>query len=155
MKIFKKSIITLILISIIGCDTDGTDSINYPEKIFEGNVILKTQQEVDDFGTEHYTRITGYLEIGQIETYNGSITNINELSSLTSIDGFLRIQSLDLLDNINGLSNITQIGAFIELVGNYSLINLDGLNSITSVHGDLGIHYNTKLINLDGFDNIT
>ena len=47
--------------------------------IYNGDVILSSQQEVDDFGANNYTHITGYLVIGSDDAGNYSITNLDAL----------------------------------------------------------------------------
>ena len=53
----------------------------YEDNVFEGDVILLSQQEVDDFGANNYTKITGSLMIG-------------EENSTTDIFTFIPLQTL-------------------------------------------------------------
>ncbi len=53
---------------------------------YTGNLTLSTQAAVNAFD---YTKVTGDLKI--IETVSKSITNLNHLSKLTSVEGDLYI----------------------------------------------------------------
>jgi hypothetical protein len=59
-KIFSvnKLIIPFIAFFLICCDKD-----TYVEVFYEGNVILVTQKEVDEFGANGYTNVSGSIEI--------------------------------------------------------------------------------------------
>ena len=62
------------------------------ENIYDGDVILRTQQEVDDFGTNNYTQINGFLIIGKLENEGYSdITDLNPLHSLKHIENYFYI----------------------------------------------------------------
>ncbi len=125
--------------------------INYSfsQNIFNGNVDLATQSEVEAFGDNDYTEITGSL---RIET--NSILSLSTLSTLTIIGNDLWIRGTS-LSNLNGLQNITSIGDELRISDNLNLQNIDGLNSTSSVNGHLFIENNSSLENIDGLINIT
>ncbi|MEE9362134.1 MAG: Ig-like domain-containing protein [Cellulophaga sp.] len=118
------------------------------ENIYNGNITLTTQQEIDDFGANNYTQINGGLKIINSGV---SITNITPLSSITSIVGDFDIQNNTNLSNLNGLGNITSIGGYLHIINNVNLANLEGLSSITSIGSDIN---NSNLTNLNGLSNI-
>jgi len=59
-------IILTIISSLFGC---RKEDIN-PKRIYEGDVTLHTQKEVDDFGALEYTIITGFLENGSLHFHH-------------------------------------------------------------------------------------
>ena len=79
-------------------------------RYFNGNLVLATQQEVDEFGAFGFTSINGSLTIGSEENY----TDITSLSPLSSI---------------------VYIGDNLTIVGNENLTSLQALSSITNVQG--------------------
>jgi hypothetical protein len=106
--------------------TEGTFEI--PQKIFEGDVTLKTQQEVDDFGAEKYTIINGDLLIGKL-TYLSNINSVSNLNSLKRINGSLTLVGLTELEDLNGLNNLIYIRDNMRLLGATDIIN----NSICAI----------------------
>jgi len=120
--------------------------------VFEGNVTLSTQQEIDDFGIQNYYKITGYLQIGSnVITGNNSITNLNSLTNLSIINNDLRIYYNNSLINLNGLNNISSIGGDINILENDLLNNIDDLSSLSLFNGDINISGNEVLVNIDAF----
>lgn len=113
------------------------------EGVWEGSLFVLS--EADLVLLEGYHSITGTLLILDIGIPT-SITNLDSLSSLTSIGGNLRI-SLDTLTDISGLSGLTSVGGLY--IGSNSSLNSAALSSLTSVEGDLQINWNRSLINLD------
>ncbi len=145
----SKGAVTTSAISsfIVAANTPPSPTSN----VYTGNVTLTTQQEVDDFGAKNYMEITGSL------TINGtSITNIDALSTLTSVGGYLRIgHNNDVLANLDGLSSLTSIGGYLWVAYNNVLANLDGLSSLTSIGEYLLVGFNNALVNLDGLFGLT
>lgn len=119
--------------------------------IFNGDVFLSTQQEVDDFGANNYTEIVGEL------TINGNSGDITSLTSLTSIT---KVKSLSVGDNwylvsLDGLNNLSSITENLGISGNDGLINVDELSNLSSIGGRVSIGINESLTNIDGLRNIT
>src|SRR5690606_3533074 len=89
-----------------------------------GDITLYSQQDVDNFGAMYpdCTEIEGYLDIGY--WYNGSnnITDISALSNLVSVGG-LGIYYTQ-LTNLNDLSLLTSTG-FLYIENNNQIINLN------------------------------
>ncbi len=98
-------------------------------QIFSGNLTLGNQAEVDAF---NYTEVTGNLLIQ--ESVAGNITNLNGLSSLTSVGENFRIENNTALTNIDGLFSLTTVGTALIISDNDALTNIDGLSSLTSVN---------------------
>ncbi|WP_457617045.1 hypothetical protein [Lutibacter sp.] len=122
--------------------------------IFTGDVLLLTQQEVEDFGVNNYSAIEGRLYIGSDSNpAPESITSMASLSALTSVSSSLRIRNNTALTNIDGLNNIKEAGNVL-LEHNTALTNVDGLSSLTTTSG-FYIIGNPVLSNLEGFSNLT
>jgi len=118
------------------------------------DITFTTQAEIDAFGDSGCTEITGNINIGKYDTVS-NITNLNGLANLTSIGGYLKIDSNPQLANLNGLNGLTNIGSHLHIGFNDQLESLDGLEHLTSIGGDLFISYNDQLENLDGLKNLT
>ena len=148
--------------------------------IYEGNVILRSQDMVDDFGDHNYTEITGDLEISYDINHPEwePINNLEKLGSLTTIGGRLLMYGLDNLNSDDVLVNFSSIGGDIEIIGgnmtslaflkgiiayNGSLLisnistlqSLDGLENCTEINGNLIIAYNPNLTDIDALTNLT
>src|SRR5690606_30451898 len=87
-------------------------------------------------------------------THNSSLTNLDGLSNLTSVGGYLYISSNSSLTNLDGLSNLTSVGGFLFIYSNSNLTNLDGLSNLTSVRRYLYISSNSSLPILSGLSNL-
>jgi len=71
------------------------------DKVFSGDINLRTQAQVDAFGAENYTIIDGSLHVGELRLHNGSPTptNISTLLPLSS----LRQVNKGIIINVNPL----------------------------------------------------
>lgn len=116
---------------------------------FTGNVTLTTQAEVETFGANNYTEITGSLTI-----QGADIDELLSLSTLTSVGGDLRILYNSILSNLDSLTNLTSVAGGVAIYDNAVLTKLDGLENITSVNW-LTIYKNAVLNNLGGLTNLT
>src|SRR5690606_1131249 len=85
---------------------------------------------------------------------NSQLTNLDGLSNLTQIGGYLYIVNNSQLTNLDGLSNLTQIGGYLYIQNNAVLENLDGLSALESINGDLVIFNNAVLTDISGLQNI-
>lgn len=166
--VFKNALVTLNLNDLNG------------EKIFDGNVQIETQQEVIDFGSQNYTRVTGDFIIGDINLNTQStITDLSPLNALktvdlnlfvnrniylTSLDGLenlsfvgksVLIRYNDLLENIEALYNITKINKSLEVSKNPNLLHLKGLENVISVRGEVILHDNDSMISLEGLNGLS
>ncbi|MEP2026634.1 MAG: hypothetical protein ABJH98_02170 [Reichenbachiella sp.] len=147
----KFTLIFTISISLLFSNCDDKDEL--PEKIYEGEVNLLTQEDVDEFGSEGYTRIAGNLNIGIFIEPTTEIINIDALSSLRVVDDNLRISSNINLKNIDGLENLKSVGWSLIILDNASLENVSGLKSLSFVRNDFDISGNTLITSLDGLQN--
>ncbi|WP_175418959.1 receptor L domain-containing protein [Aureibaculum algae] len=164
---------------VISCNSDNSEDIIIEDYV--GDVILKTQIEVDDFGKKEYLNIIGSLWITPEDL--SDIQNLSALKSLTCISGDLVIKFSNLID-LSGFNNLTKIegGLYmnsnpslasltglskLETVGtvagrdmlqiddNNSLVNIDGLKSLTTITGILWIANNSSIANIRGVNNLS
>jgi hypothetical protein len=115
-------------------------------------VAFYSQSSIDDFQTNYpgCTQIQGSVVI------NGAdITNLNGISMVTSIAGYLGITANNILPNLSGLDNLTQIGDYLEIYSNNALTSIQALNHLTNVGGPVYINYNNSLTSLAGLEKLT
>jgi hypothetical protein len=110
-------------------------------------VSVYNQAQVDNFATSGCSSLSGSLTIQG--GFGGDITNLNGLSSITSIGGDLIIAMNTSLSNLSGLSNLQSIGGNLNIY--YSGIkNLAGLGNLQQISGTLALDHNDSLLNLIG-----
>ena len=131
-----------------------TTESNTSGGIYEGNATLTTQQEVDDFGANNYSEITGNLLIGGDYANLTDITNLSSLNSITSVGGYLAIIYNPNLLNLDVLNSIIYVGSDFDLTSNDSLNDTNGLSSINFVGGMLSLGYCNSLTNIDGLSSL-
>lgn len=134
---------------------------------FVGDVILVTQQEVDEFGALCYTKIDGSLVIGNIFGATDDIVDLSPLSTINQVfasnsddnPGWLRIKANN-LTSLNGLQNITSVNGLMIYNCN-KLVDLSGLDALENIGGNpndfqtLDIHSNAELVNLSGLNKLS
>ena len=122
-----------------------------------GNYYFYTQSEIDNFQTNY----PGCTEIeGDVTISGGDITNLNGLSVVTSIGGYLGIYFNSTLTSLAGLEGLTSIGENLEIGmadygGNPSLTSSTGLINLTSIGGSLKIASNNSLTSMTGLESLT
>ena len=117
-------------------------------------ITFSTQAQIDNFQTDY----PGCTVIeGNVNIWGGSnnITNLNGLSVLTAIDGWLWIEINPLLGSLTGLDNLMSIGDYLYIRYNASLTDLTGLDNVTSIGGQVNINSNSSLTSLTGLGNVT
>lgn len=117
-------------------------------------IKFETQRQIDEFPLNY----PGCFEIiGDvlIESDNtNSISNLDSLSQIISIGGYLKIWKNESLNNLHGLNNLSYVGKDLEIVLNKKLLNLKGLNNLTTINDYLKVNYNPSLTSLIGLDSI-
>ncbi|WP_366519421.1 hypothetical protein, partial [uncultured Dokdonia sp.] len=97
---FKNYIALLAFVCIISCATD--DPISEPvANVFDGDVELLTQQDVEDFGAIGYTEITGNLVISSQLDNPDPITSLVSLSTLEIIGDDLSLNPVFEITSLN------------------------------------------------------
>ncbi|WP_282080050.1 hypothetical protein [Aquimarina algiphila] len=119
-------------------------------KIYEGNLILTSQAQVDTFD---YCEITGNLTIQ--EDVAGDITDLSSLATLETLGGGLYIKSNTSITNLDAFHNLKTINGSLELSKNAILANIDGLSGLEIINGNLVISINKKITSLRAFNTLT
>lgn len=133
---------------------------------FDGDVVLSSQQEVNDFGAMGYSKVNGSLHIiPQNGTTTTDITDLSPLSSIHTIgisnqsDTF-ELRGHDNLTSLTGLENLKHLYASFIVKDNPMLQSLSALTSLNDYFasptsaGELVIDNNDNLTNLNGLNNI-
>ena len=122
-----------------------------------GNYHFSSQQEIDGFPSDysHCNHLAGYVSIS-----GENIMNLDSLSVLDTINGYLFICGNDNLSSLNGLNNLKTIQdgliiGGIECNGNNALTNMEGLNGLTSVGESVFIDGNANILTLSGLDSLS
>ncbi|WP_271783020.1 hypothetical protein [Aquimarina algiphila] len=118
--------------------------------IYEGNLILTSQAQVDTFD---YCEITGNLTIQ--EDVAGDITDLSSLATLEILGGGLYIKSNTSITNLDAFHNLKTINGSLELSKNAILANIDGLSGLEIIKGNLVISINKKITSLSAFNTLT
>jgi len=88
-----------------------------------------------------------------IMSKNNSLADLDGLSNLDTIFGFLQINSNNVLTNIDGLSSLKSVDNIL-IKDNTDLRNLDGLSQINTINDDLQIFNNASLSDCCGISRI-
>lgn len=143
----KRSLLLLIFLSSIfaGCTKDDHPT---PEVVYEGDVHLYSQEEVEAFAAEGYTRINGTLGFGMMLGEN-NITSLKGLKTITKVKDLI-VQNTK-LTSLEGLHNITSSNNFL-ISKNHYLVEIDEMQLKSIEH--LSIGRNDRLESISGFSNL-
>nr|WP_319999811.1 hypothetical protein [uncultured Draconibacterium sp.] len=98
-----------------------------------GNVVLTTQNEVENFAALEISELRGSLTIGASEGGGDSITSLEPLSGLKIITSGIIINSTFAGTSLDGLQNIEKVGSItIGAAPNLGVVSFPGLKSIMS-----------------------
>ncbi|WP_298419854.1 hypothetical protein [uncultured Kordia sp.] len=120
--------------------------------IYNGDVTLLTQNDVNNFGIMNFTTINGKLKIGEFQLTN-NISSLGALNSLVNIHESLTIINNPNLTSLDGLNNLNAVNS-LSISHNSSLNSITALSSITSIEFGFQISYNNALTTLAGLENI-
>lgn len=147
----KLSLFTLVFVqSIIGI-----------AQTYVGDVTLNTQAEVDAFGANGYTEVTGELFIGvlgdiiNLDSISSDIVDLSSLNTLTTVGGQMSIYNNQNLTTLTGLENLTTLQSGLHINLNFGLTSISALSNITTVNGNLTILMAHELASLEGLNNLT
>lgn len=138
----------------ITSDTTNIGALSTCEQqggVFEGDVTLNTQEEVDTFGLFGYQEITGNLLIND---FQDEIISLIPLHTLQVIGGGLRLERLANLESLEGLDNITSVSGALYLTLWGEFTTLEMLSGISSEVESIEIVFSFWLESLDGLENI-
>lgn len=136
----------LILFILFSCSSNSTGE---PQDcgVYEGDLFLGNQEQVNDFRNCNYSKVTGGLYI------TGAITSLSPLSSLTSIEGnFIIIENTIELKNLNGLNHAFST-ANLRVTNNRKLESFDGFDKLQPK--TVEIVDNPLLENIEGLGNVS
>lgn len=106
---------------------------------------------VDLYGLKNITTIDGYLKINSCD----ELTNLKGLDSLNYVGGDMSISFCDNLKNVNGIGKLSKVGESLRFYKNPSLSNITALNNLDSIGEHLSIDDNKTLNSIIGLNNIT
>ncbi|WP_298510945.1 hypothetical protein [uncultured Kordia sp.] len=120
--------------------------------IFNGNVTLLSQQQVNEFGAFGLTGVNGDFIIGNPNALT-DIVDLTPLASITEITGRLAIIGNENLTSFQGLQNISSVEGYQLLIkNNPAITSLAGFTNLLSVTS-LTIDGNNGLTSLAGIHN--
>ena len=102
------------------------------------------------------TGLEALAHVGVAVYVTGSgIVDVDGLSGLTTLDGYLDFEFNPALESLAGLSGLTEVPSDLLLYGNGALTSLTGLNSVTRAGSMLWVVDNDALTSLDGLSALT
>nr|WP_321243249.1 hypothetical protein [uncultured Psychroserpens sp.] len=119
--------------------------------IFNGNVTLTNQAEVNEFGVFSFVTVDGDLRIGG---ENSDIVDLTPLEDLSTVNDNVSVFANDNLESLNGLQNLVTIGSGLFISNNALLTSISDLNNINSLNR-LSITNNDALTSLEGLNNLS
>lgn len=124
-------------------------------KVYDRDLRLENQDQVEAFGKSCYNKIEGNLIIGSTNTNLTDVSNLSSLITMQTVQGDIYIQNT-ICKSLNGLESITDTTYYAKLTidNNDELLSLQGLEGITSMH-EIYIAGNKKLLNFEGLNNLT
>jgi hypothetical protein len=122
--------------------------------VYEGDVQLNYQEDVDAFGAFHYTEITGQLLIFDGSFPNTPITDLSPLQDLKHIGKALQIFNVQGITSLHGLENLETVAIDINVNSNDQLADITALSQITETRF-IRIARLDALYNLHGLENLT
>ncbi|MBC9798065.1 hypothetical protein [Sinomicrobium weinanense] len=144
--------------------------------VYDGDILLKTQEELEDFVTSGYTGVTGDLCLGscnpgfdpndlfdlkplqnittvdRLKIFNTKITSLEGIENMELKTG-ITIWQNELLVNLDHFPKNNEEIAIVNIAENSSLIDINGLSGVTSIDF-LQLARNKNLENLDGLANL-
>jgi len=123
---------------------------NVDNGIYEGNVTLTTQQEIDDFGAMCYSGINGYLDIRGVD--DSDIVSLLPLINISSVDKL--IISLTSITSLKGI-NLNTLNESFQLIDNDLLIDFNGINIPSSINNIFLVAQNDALLSFEGLEELT
>jgi cysteine-rich repeat protein len=139
------------------CSSDCQSMSICPNGILEADVQIPSRSNIDIVDLAECKQINGTLVL-----VDDKLSNLDELSQLTTVEGDLIIGAREgtdyngsyYLKDIKGLHNLVSIGGDLIIGKNAELTSLEGLNNLRTIGGDFIIREN-NLHNLDGLDQLT
>lgn len=131
-------------ISVYYLDNDKED--NFEIKIYKKVVAKGHYQITDQASLEALSKYT--IIKGSISFSKTTLTNIDSLSNIIKIDGYLSFYDNTKLIDIDGLQNLTEITEFVSMRYNHKLQDLNGLKNLERMGNYLEVYDNDDIKNL-------
>jgi hypothetical protein len=122
------------------------------DSVFEGDITIYNQEELNNFGLNNYCKITGTLTI-DTRFSPDPIINFSAISELVSI-GTLNIESSEGLVDFTGLENLIIIERDLSIDDSSDLLNIDALSNLQGPIRRIFIEQCPLLENLNGLSGI-
>ncbi len=128
------------------------NTISFSQGCLPQGIIFTTQTQIDSFAINN----PGCTEIeGNVSISGSDIINLNGLSILTAIEGYIWIYENNALTSLTGLEGLTSIGPFLSIELNPNLVSLTGLENVTTVLNNISIASNPALTSLTGLEGLS
>lgn len=114
-------------------------------------ILFQNQSQIDNFKSDYPVCDT---IIGSIGIMGEDVYNLDSLSQIKYVQGYISIQQCPNLSNLNGLRNMEGIGDSFYIEYCNSLSDLLGLEELKSVGGDFMLWDNYHIKNLIGLGNL-
>lgn len=104
----------------------GNDVIYIPStyQAYEGNILLDSQEKVNDFGSKGYVAIKGNITVG------GTASDLTPLYGIEHIYGCLYVEGSQ-ISNLKGLESLETLG-YLD-IRNSNVQSLQGLNNLKNL----------------------
>ena len=165
-----KKLILLLCISIVffSCSNKEDGPV-----IFNGNIQLETQEQINEFGANGYQEINGNLTIIDGPSFDNTV-DLSPLNSILIVTGSLNISGLSNLETIE--LQVTEVGTLFIVIVDSETVSFPALTKTTSgffrisdcpalrnmnfpnletVFSRFQITDNVGIRNLDGFPSLT
>ncbi|SDI40341.1 fibronectin type III domain-containing protein [Winogradskyella thalassocola] len=148
---------TIYNVKIIAKDEAGNTTVLIAnletlDGIYHGDLSLRTQASVDNFGELGYIEITGNLEMDALAAFT-DITDLSPINSIKKVRGHFTINFIDNLTSLSGLG-IKHVGQSFRITHNDGLTNLDGLENLEEVLGTFRIEQNSNLLDISNINSL-
>jgi hypothetical protein len=123
----------------------------FSQSCLPDGIDFNTQAQIDNFQLNY----PGCTEIeGNVEIQGDGILNLDGLSVLTAIGGYLYITNNDSLKNLSGLATLTSLGGSLLISSNACLTSFTGLENLSFAGEDVFISSNPVLTDISALRNI-
>ncbi|WP_215223801.1 hypothetical protein [Echinicola shivajiensis] len=120
--------------------------IQEEEKVYNGNVLLRNQEEVDEFGKYQYETIRGNLIIEEDGREGStSIQSLSQLKGLGMVEGDFIVKNNPSLESFEGM-NVNEVSGEFLIENNPKILELSGLHEFRIMGGTLKILENSSLV---------
>lgn len=131
--------------------------LNHPGcSVIRGNVVINGDDIINLNGLTSLSLIEGDLKILD----NNCLTTLAGLNNVTGIGGDLIIAENDVLSNLTGLDNLNSVGDSLlighwDYDGNPALISISALKNLVSIGSTLTLYENESLTDFTGLEGLT